>query len=234
MADTQTSAQCLLEARQIGRQISDGHWLIRNLSLSVYPGDRIAISGPTGSGKSVFLRSLAMLDEIQEGSILFHDEPIRDKQLPEYRSRVVYLQQRPVLIEGTVESNLQFAFQFQVNQHKDHNPDSVRNFLESFGRPESFLKKKSSSLSGGEGQIVALLRALILSPQVLLLDEPTSGLDPETTQQFESIILQWIKSSEVCPAFVWITHDRSQAQRLADKVMIFPAGEVSNNVNSES
>ncbi|WP_417378383.1 ABC transporter ATP-binding protein [Gimesia sp.] len=233
MTDTPSSVQCLLEARQIGRQTSDGQWLIRKLSLSVYPGDQIAISGPTGSGKSVFLRSLAMLDEIQEGSILFHDEPVRDKQLPEYRSRVVYLQQRPVLIEGTVESNLKFAFQFQVNQHKDHNPDYIRSFLESFGRPESFLKKKSTSLSGGEGQIVALLRALILSPQVLLLDEPTSGLDPETTQQFESIILQWLESSEESPAFVWITHDRSQAQRLADKVMLFPAGQVSKNVNPE-
>ncbi|MCA9022795.1 MAG: ATP-binding cassette domain-containing protein, partial [Planctomycetaceae bacterium] len=90
-------------------------------------------------------------------------------------------------------------------------------------------KKKSSSLSGGEGQIVALLRALILTPEVLLLDEPTSGLDPETTQQFESIILQWIKTSEPAPAFVWITHDRSQAQRLADKIMTFPTGQLSDN-----
>ncbi|WP_417392593.1 ABC transporter ATP-binding protein [Gimesia sp.] len=236
MPDTQTSAPapCLLEARQTGRQASDGQWLNRNLSLRIDPGDRIAISGPTGSGKSVFLRSLAMLDEIQEGTILFHNEPVRDKQIPEYRSRVIYLQQRPILIEGTVESNLQFAFQFQVNQHKDHNPATIRSFLESFGRPESFLKKKSSSLSGGEGQIVALLRALILSPEVLLLDEPTSGLDPETTAQFESIILQWLESSEDSPAFVWITHDRSQAQRLADKVMRFPSGQVSNHLIPES
>ncbi|QDT79286.1 putative ABC transporter ATP-binding protein YbbL [Gimesia maris] len=234
MTEASAPENCLLEARQIGRQTSDGHWLNRDLSLQIFPGDRIAISGPTGSGKSVFLRSLAMLDEIQQGSILFHNEPVRDKQLPEYRSRVVYLQQRPVLIEGTVESNLQFAFQFQVNQQKNHNPDTIRNFLKSFGRPESFLKKKSSSLSGGEGQIVALLRALILSPEILLLDEPTSGLDPETTQQFESIILKWHETSSESPAFAWITHDRSQAQRLADKVMIFPAGQVSNHVNPES
>ncbi|WP_417383924.1 ABC transporter ATP-binding protein [Gimesia sp.] len=229
MAEASAPENCLLEACQIGRQASDGHWLNRNLSLRIFPGDRVAISGPTGSGKSVFLRSLAMLDEIQEGSILFHNQPVKDKQLPEYRSRVVYLQQRPVLIEGTVESNLQFAFQFQVNQQKDHNPSSIQDFLKTFGRPESFLKKKSSSLSGGEGQIVALLRALILTPEVLLLDEPTSGLDPETTQQFESIILQWIETSEPAPAFVWITHDRSQAQRLADKIMTFPTGQLSDN-----
>ncbi len=216
--------QCLLEAQQIGRQTTTGEWLIRNLSLPVQPGNRIAILGPTGSGKSLFLRSLAMLDEIQEGEIQFLGSPVPDKQLPQFRSQVVYLQQRPVLIEGTVESNLKFALQFQVNQHKPHNIATVMNLLNSFDKPENFLQRKSSVLSGGEGQIVALLRALILSPRVLLLDEPTSGLDPETTQQFESMILKWMELSELSPAFVWITHDHTQARRIGRQIMTFPSG----------
>ncbi|MFH1304066.1 MAG: ATP-binding cassette domain-containing protein [Planctomycetota bacterium] len=224
MSEERRDEHCLLEARQTGRQTTTGEWLIRNLSLSVSPGDRIAIVGPTGSGKSLFLRSLAMLDEIQEGEIRFLGLPVPDKQLPQFRSQIVYLQQRPVLIEGTVESNLKFALQFQVNQNKPHDIATVMDLLNSFDKPEKFLQRKSSVLSGGEGQIVALLRALILSPRVLLLDEPTSGLDPETTQQFESMILRWMEISDPAPAFVWITHDHNQAHRIARQIMVFPSG----------
>lgn len=216
--------ECLLEARDIGRQARDGTWLIRQISLQVHPADRIAIIGPTGSGKSLFLRALAMLDEIQDGEILFQETPVQDKDLPSYRSQVVYLQQRPVLIEGTVETNLKFALQFQINQDKAPHLDTALELLNSFEKPEGFLQRESSALSGGEGQIVALLRALILSPRLLLMDEPTSGLDPQTTRQFEQIIHKWLESSEQKPAFVWITHDHSQAQRVASQIMTFPNG----------
>jgi len=216
---------CLLEACKIGRQTIDGDWLINQLSLKVCPGDRIAIVGPTGSGKSLFLRSLAMLDEIQAGEILFHNATVKDKDLPSYRSQVVYLQQRPVLIEGTVETNLKFALQFETNREKDNLSETL-NLLSSFDKPDDFLKRPSSALSGGEGQIVALLRALILSPQILLMDEPTSGLDPQSTQQFEQIIDKWMHSSTPPPVFVWITHDHSQARRVASQIMTFPEGKL--------
>lgn len=218
------SQQCLLEARALGRQTSTGEWLISQLSLQVFPGDQIAIVGPTGSGKSLFLRALAMLDEIQAGEILFHNEHVIDKDLPAYRSQVVYLQQRPVLIEGTVETNLKFALQFQINQDKAANLAPILELLGSFEKPEGFLNRQSTALSGGEGQIVALLRALILSPQILLMDEPTSGLDPQTTRQFEQIIHKWLETSDRTPAFVWITHDHSQAERVASQIMTFPDG----------
>ncbi|QDV50716.1 ABC transporter ATP-binding protein [Gimesia fumaroli] len=226
MSEELSDQGSLLEARQIGRQTTAGQWLIRNVSLAVHPGDRIAIVGPTGSGKTLFLRSLAILDDIQEGELRFHGNPLKDKELPEFRSQVVYLQQRPVLIEGTVEDNLKLALGFQVNQHKPHDIKALISLLNTFDRPESFLQRQSSALSGGEGQIVALLRALILSPQILLLDEPTSGLDPGTTKQFEAIILKWLSTSDKIPAFVWITHDHSQAERVARQIMTFPAGTI--------
>jgi len=223
---------CLLEADQIGRQFSTGQWIIRNMSLRVHAGDRIAIVGPNGSGKSLFLRSLAMLDESQEGEIRFLGASVEDKQLPEFRSQIVYLQQSPVLIEGTVESNLEFALQFQANRNKARDLSRVMNLLKSFKKPEEFLQQKSSALSGGEGQIVALLRALILSPRVLLLDEPTSALDPETSQSFESMIHAWMESSEQSSAFVWVTHDHSQAHRIARQIMTFPSGRLTDSSES--
>ncbi|MCH9656182.1 MAG: ATP-binding cassette domain-containing protein [Planctomycetes bacterium] len=226
MNEEKSSQHCLLEVDNIGRQISTGQWLIRHKSLNVQPGDRIAIVGPNGSGKSLFLRSLAMLDEIQEGEIRFLDASVEDKQLPSFRSQVVYLQQNPVLIEGTVETNLKLALQFIANENKAHDLSQVMNLLKSFEKPDKFLHLKSSALSGGEAQIVALLRALILSPRVLLLDEPTSALDPETSSRFESMIDAWMETSKQSPAFVWITHDHLQAHRIADQIMTFPSGTV--------
>lgn len=229
MGEQHSDDRCLLEADQIGRQFSTGQWIIRNISLRVQSGDRIAIIGPNGSGKSIFLRSLAMLDEIQEGEIRFLGASVEDKELPEFRSQIVYLQQRPILIEGTVKSNLNFALQFQANKNKSPDIAKVLNLLKSFKKPEEFLKQQSTALSGGEGQIVALLRALILSPRVLLLDEPTSALDPETAQQFESMIHTWMETSEQSPAFVWITHDHSQSQRIARQIMKFPTGTLTHS-----
>ncbi len=226
MIEMPVQNNCLLEAKQIGRQTAAGQWLIRRMSLGVHPGDRIAIVGPTGSGKSLFLRSLAILDQTQEGEIRFRGATIKDRQVPDFRSQVVYLQQRPVLIEGTVETNLKFALNFHANQQKPQDISVVLNLLNVFERPEEFLHRDSSLLSGGEGQIVALLRALVLSPQVLLLDEPTSALDQQTAKQFEEIILTWMKTSPLTPAFVWITHDQNQSRRIANQIMEFPAGEV--------
>lgn len=228
MGEQQSDDCCLLEADQIGRQFSTGEWIINNISLRVNAGDRIAIVGPNGSGKSLFLRSLAMLDEIQAGEIRFLGAAVEDKKLPEFRSQVVYLQQNPVLIEGTVESNLEFALQFQSNEDKSPDIAKVMKLLKSFKKPEEFRQQKSNALSGGEGQIVALLRALIISPRVLLLDEPTSALDPETSQRFESMIDTWMESSEQHPAFVWITHDHSQAHRVAQRIMTFPSGNLTD------
>lgn len=229
MSKEQNQNHVLLQAQQLGRQTAAGQWLIRDLSLMIHPGDRFAIVGPTGSGKSLFLRSLAMLDEIQEGEILFLGSPVKHKQTPHFRSQVVYLQQRPVLIEGTVQANLKFALKFQTNQHKPQDISNVMDLLNSFDRPEEFLDRHSSLLSGGEGQIVALLRALVLSPQVLLLDEPTSALDQQTAKLFESIILTWMETSDLNPAFAWITHDQTQAHRIASQIMTFPKGTISTS-----
>lgn len=224
MTEKKCSHRYLLDAQNIGRQTQTGQWLIRHISLSLQPDDRISIVGPNGSGKSLFLRSLAMLDEIQEGEIQFLGASIQDKQLPQYRSQVIYLQQHPVLIEGTVKSNLELAMQFQANEKKSIDLSKIMVLLKSFEKPDEFLKRHSGALSGGEGQIVALLRALILSPRVLLMDEPTSALDPKAVHQFERIIHTWMETSETKPAYVWITHDHSQAQRISNQMMTFPAG----------
>src|SRR5262245_21533131 len=87
-----------IETRNLGRKAADdGVWLIRDVSLVVNPGDRLAIQGSTGAGKTVLLRALAVLDPLQTGSVHWRGRSVASELVPEYRSRVVYLHQRPAL-----------------------------------------------------------------------------------------------------------------------------------------
>ena len=109
----------ILEAQEMGRRIPHGEqWLLDRVSLAVRPGDRIACRGPSGSGKSLMLRALSLLDPLDYGAVLWRGASVPADRVPEFRSRVIYLHQRPALLPGTVEENLRCPFTFEIN--KDH------------------------------------------------------------------------------------------------------------------
>jgi putative ABC transport system ATP-binding protein len=137
--------------------------------------------------------------------------------VPTYRREVVYLHQRPSLFEGSIEANLRYPFSFKVNQALSFDRNRILDLLGSVGRTPAFLEKTSRDLSGGETQVVALLRALQLHPSILLLDEPTTSLDEATAEAIENLIHQWLAESPANRAFLWVTHDTYQARRIADR-----------------
>jgi len=204
----------LLQGNDIGRKIDD-RWLWRGVSLALSPGDRLGLVGPTGTGKSLMLRSLAGLDPLDEGEITFGDRPLSAWNLPQYRSQVMYLHQRPVLFEGTVESNLKAVYQLSVYSKRHYDLERVLTVLDILKRPPEFLHKNAATLSGGESQIAAIVRALQLEPSILLLDEPTASLDPDTTKQVESAIAAWLESDSQ-RACIWTSHDPEQIRRVGD------------------
>jgi putative ABC transport system ATP-binding protein len=134
-----------------------------------------------------------------------------------YRREVVYLHQRPALFEGSVEANLHYPFSLKANRGLSYDGNRILDMLGSVGRTVSFLDKSSRDLSGGETQVVALLRALQLDPSILLLDEPTTSLDRATAEAIENLIHQWLTEAPANRAFLWVTHDSRQARRIADK-----------------
>jgi putative ABC transport system ATP-binding protein len=221
---TQDPTNPLVEARQLGRRTAAGQWLIRNVNLQTCVGDRLAVVGRSGSGKTLLLRALARLDPVQEGQVFWHDEVVHRDRIPEYRSRVVYLHQRTPLVDGTVEENLQRPFGYAVHGDRRYDSGLIVKWLQSLGRDESFLAKSTKQLSGGEAQITALLRAMQLNPEVLLLDEPTAALDRESTAVVEQLVNQWHGEPATSRAFVLVTHDAEQAQRVAGKVMHMERG----------
>ena len=186
-----------------------------DLGLELYTGERLAVTGPSGSGKSLLLRTLALLDPLEAGSLHFHAQDVQTLPMTTYRTHVLYLPQRAPLYPGTVEENLRLPFTLQAYHGETFSSGHVTQFLNQLGRPETFLAQAAESLSGGEAQLVALVRALSLRPDVLLLDEATSALDLDTLGQAEMLLRNWVQDAD--RAFIWVGHDTTQRARFATR-----------------
>ena len=217
----------LLEAHNLIRRHPNAeHRLLENISLTLHSGDRVAVAGPSGSGKTLLLRALALLDPVDGGQVLWHGQPIRNQDIPGFRCRAIYFHQRPSLLADTVEAALRQPFSLAIHRRRKFNRPWIIERLASLGRDEKFLEQKVANLSGGEMQIVALLRALQLEPNVLLLDEPTSALDPQTAAAVEQWLSAWIDQSPDNRAMIWVTHDVNQANRVANRTLHMENGQL--------
>jgi putative ABC transport system ATP-binding protein len=208
----------LLKVQLLGCRIGV-NWQWKHLSFDLYSGERFAVTGSSGSGKTLLLRTLAGLDPIDAGKVFFANRAMSDWYMPEYRTKVVYLSQRPALIEGTVEDNIKVIYQLKIHSQRSYNRNQVLNNLKQLGRNESFLEQPAIMLSGGESQIVALVRALQIEPQLLLLDESTASLDPSATLKVEALVQKWLnaKPNRAC---IWTSHDPNQLARVTERELI--------------
>ncbi|HZD05148.1 MAG TPA: ATP-binding cassette domain-containing protein [Longimicrobiales bacterium] len=205
----------MLKAEGLGRRV-DGRWIWRSLDLAVEPGERVALVGPSGSGKTLLLRALAALDALDEGRILLDGRLLEEWPVPRYRARVSYVPQRTTLAEGTVEANLRLPFDFQVHAGRAWDRERALELLEALDRGEGFLHKRSEDLSGGEEQIVALVRNLLVDPGILLLDEPAASMDADLARRAEGLVETW-REEDARRAVVWTSHQVDRVARVADR-----------------
>ncbi|MFU8889439.1 MAG: ATP-binding cassette domain-containing protein [Trueperaceae bacterium] len=205
--------QPLLTATGLGRLV-DERWLWRDLDLALAPGETLAITGGSGSGKTLLLRALGGLDPLDAGEVALDGRSQDAWPMPDYRARVRYLAQRPVTIEGSVEDGLRFPFGLRIHRSAAYSRSRALDLLERVGRDERFLEARAASLSGGEAQLLAVVRALLLPPRVLLLDEPTASLDDATARDVEALVADWLAGTDD-RAVVWTSHRDEQLARVS-------------------
>ncbi len=208
----------LLEARALARiEPERNSTLLAPTDFTLAAGERVAITGASGSGKSVFLRALALLDAPSGGGVIWQRQSVSPQRITEYRASVCYLAQRPALVDGTVLDNLRLPFTLASHRSRTFDREAVTALLLQAGKPPAFLDHSADDLSGGEAQIVALVRVLQLVPQVILFDEPTAALDPHSATAVERLVTDWFEAAPQTRAFVWVTHDHDQARRLCTR-----------------
>ena len=171
-----TDCQKYLTLENIDFVAQDSH-ILSNISLTFCRHQLTLIVGASGSGKSTLLKIINGLISPTRGRVIYEGKNI-EEYLPEiYRSKVMLVGQKPFIAEGTARDNILLPLTFKTHQDLHLNTDQILEVLNELGMDEDFLEKKSSKLSGGEGQRMALARALLLKAETLLLDEPTSALD---------------------------------------------------------
>jgi putative ABC transport system ATP-binding protein len=138
---------------------------------------------------------------------------------------VIYLHQRPALLSGPVEENLRRPYALKIHRRARLDRRRALDALASVGRDESFLLRPQRDLSGGERQIVALLRAMQLDPAVLLLDEPTAALDAAAARAVEAAVGRWL-DADARRAAVWVSHNLQQVERVAQRVLTIRDGQL--------
>lgn len=207
----------------------DGIVALRNISLAIAAGQRVAIVGANGSGKSTLLRLLDGLCFPSAGTVRFSDDEMTPERLQtngfalNFRRRIALVFQNPdvQLFNPTVLDEVAFG-PLQLQWQKDKLLRRMNQTMEFMGI--THLKDRPPHrLSGGEKKRVALASVLVLDPEVLLLDEPTSSLDPKTQSQLIDLIQSWKSTSKTV---ITATHQLDIVEDIADVLYVMQEGEI--------
>ncbi|WP_459193210.1 ABC transporter ATP-binding protein [Halosimplex sp. J119] len=191
--------------------------VFEDVSVAVETGETVAVVGPSGVGKSTFLRLLVRLDEPIDGTVYYEGRDYREMDPQTLRKRVGLVPQHSALVDGTVRENVTLGP--RLRGESVDKPD-VTATLDQLGLPNT-ADRAVETLSGGEKQRVAIARTLLNEPEVLLLDEPTGSLDAETERTVEAFLGEISENRSL--TCVVVTHDRRQAERLASRALVFSA-----------
>ncbi len=192
-----------------------GKRIIDNVELDLSGDGLTVLLGPNGAGKSVLLRLLHGLLKPTQGSISWGGQPPSDS----LRQRQAMVFQRPVLLRRSVAGNFRFALALRAFADRRQRLSRAL----ALAGLEHLADQPARVLSGGEQQRLAIARALILEPEVLLLDEPTVSLDPASVLAIEALIGEARRSGI---AVILVTHELDQARRLADQVAFLHGGRI--------
>lgn len=215
----------MLEVKNLKKKFGK-NLVLKGIDLKVNKGDKIAIIGPSGCGKSTFLRCLNGIEEPTSGSIIFEGKEIAENKsnLSSVRRKIgMVFQQFNLFPHLTVEENITLA-PIKLNIMKEEDAKKkAHQLLESINLSD---KKYNypDELSGGQKQRVAIVRALIMDPDIILFDEPTSALDPEMVGE----VLDLIKEiADKGMTLIIVSHEMNFVKKCANKVLFIDEGKIS-------
>jgi len=199
--------------------------VLRGINETIKEGERVVLIGASGSGKSTLLRCLNLLEEPEEGSVIFEgiDLTSPDTNLDKTRCRMgMVFQHFNLFPHKTILENITLAPIYHKLQTKEEANKKAMALLERIGLADK-ANTYPAMLSGGQKQRVAIVRALAMEPKVMLFDEPTSALDPEMIGE----VLDVIRSiSHKGITLIIVTHEMSFAKDVADRVIFFADGDI--------
>jgi ATP-binding cassette subfamily B protein len=196
-------------------------YVLRDLDFTIRPGEKVALVGPTGAGKSSIIRLLCRLYEINRGQILLDNVDVRDMPQAELRRRMAVILQDGFLFAGDVKGNISLGETYSIEQIKAAaEQTNVASFIEQL--PEGYdtlLRERGTNLSGGQKQLLAFARAAIRNPPILVLDEATANLDVGT----EAMIQQALDKLLIGRTAIIIAH-RLSTIRKVDRILVLKQG----------
>lgn len=221
----------LIETVNLRKQFNDLE-VLKGISETIYKGEVVSIIGPSGGGKSTFLRCLNMLEEPSSGEVYFEGVKLDPKStdIDLHRQRIgMVFQQFNVFPHLTVLDNITLAPTLEKKVPLKQAQEKAMALLKQVGledKAQEFPRK----LSGGQKQRLAIVRAMAMEPDVMLFDEPTSALDPEMVKGVLEVIKQLAKTGMTC---VIVTHEMGFAKEISDRILFIDDGVIAEQGTPE-
>lgn len=198
-------------------------WVLKEIDLKIKPGEKVALVGPTGSGKTTILKLLNRLYDVQKGSITYDGVDLRDLDLQELRGRFAVVLQDVYLFSGSIRDNLRLSA--EVSEEKIQEAARIVQASDFISKlPDGYdteIKELGANFSAGERQLLAFARALVLDPDILVLDEATSNVDSETEARLQHALDVLLEGRTAL-----IVAHRLSTIRKVDRIIVLQHGEI--------
>ena len=197
--------------------------ILKDINLEVKKGDRVVIIGPSGSGKSTLLRCINYLNKPDSGKIYFNDEIINDKNIAIYRQKIGMVFQSFNLFNNlnVIENIILAPVKLGIYSFDEAKKKAIE-YLKRIDLADK-VEVYPSSLSGGQKQRVAIIRTLMMKPEIILFDEPTSALDPEMVKEVQDLMMELANEGMT---MIIVTHEVSFVKRVATKIIFMDEGKI--------
>ena len=211
----------LIQFKNIVKSYEDGKVVLKGIDLDIYENEFVTLLGPSGCGKTTLLRILGGFLQADQGEVLFDGQEI--SKLPPYKREVNTVFQKYALFPHmNVYDNIAFGLKLK-KEPKDIIEQKVKRMLKLVNL-EEFADRSVTAMSGGQQQRIAIARALVNEPSVLLLDEPLGALDLKLRKEMQQELKKI--QQEVGITFIYVTHDQEEALTMSDTVVVMNGGKV--------